>query len=570
MTLLSPGFLWTLLALAPLAAIYFLKVRPRKKQVTAFFLWQRVFTEKKASALFRRLRDVLSLLLMALAFAALALGLAEPELTGDERRDLLIVIDHSASMSAKDGSARLQRAKLKAADLIIGMNGTQRAAVAAFSNSTRMVQQPTRHRKALLEAVDGIWPTQLPSRVDALRALAPSDEWMNDTRVLLITDGCLDATDQLKDIEIIRIEDNAENVGIARADLRAVPGGKERLGLFLLPVSSYAKPVSTEVVLTHVDSQRIVKLIPLTLQPGTNPAVALMLDDSPSGKWTAELTQEDALPLDNKVHFYVPPREPVPVAVIAEDQFFFQNAVNAFERSDQLLTLAKDGQQARLLLGRGKPPGGASAVVFQPKGESTVWTEVGEEIAAPVPKIVAKDHPLLRYLDAENISYVGAKSLTPPAGAVVLVADESGPPLIYLTRQGEHTTCVINMDPLEAQFYLSTWFPVLIHNAAAHLTNREQMPDATLATGSSTKVPGSAETYGPMESIGFQEVKLADSSWPLAVSLVAPQESLLASDAVKTNAKPIASGQAPSYWLIVLAIGLLVSESVLYHRRKVG
>ncbi len=49
MSLLAPAFLWTLAALAPLAAIYFLKVRPRKKPVTAFFLWQKIFTEKKAS-----------------------------------------------------------------------------------------------------------------------------------------------------------------------------------------------------------------------------------------------------------------------------------------------------------------------------------------------------------------------------------------------------------------------------------------------------------------------------------------------------------------------------------------
>ena len=33
MNLLAPGFLWTFLALIPLGAIYFLKVRPRKSKV---------------------------------------------------------------------------------------------------------------------------------------------------------------------------------------------------------------------------------------------------------------------------------------------------------------------------------------------------------------------------------------------------------------------------------------------------------------------------------------------------------------------------------------------------------
>jgi hypothetical protein len=569
MTFLAPAFLWTLAALVPLAAIYFLKVRPRKKPVTAFFLWQKIFTEKKASALFKRLRDVFSLLLMVLAFAAIAFALAEPDLAGDERKDLLIVVDHSASMSAKDGTTtRLEKAKKRARDLIAGMNGTQRAAVASFAEVTRMLEHPTRHRKALLEAVDSIQPTELPSRVEALRALQPGDEWMKDTRVLLITDGCLDAPDRLPNVEVLRITDAAKNIGIARADLRSVPGGPARLGLFILPVSSFTEPVKTDITLMHVDSNKLVKIIPVTLQPGENSAVTLTLDDAPSGRWKAMLGLEDALESDNTAFLYVPPRQPVPVGVMADDPFFFQNAVSAFERSDQFLSLAEDTKTAQIMLSKGKVPADISAVVFQPAGESTVWSKVGNEIAASVPKVLAKDHPLLRYLDAETMTFAGARQITAPTGAVVLVADESGPPLIYLMRQGPQTVCVVNLDPLAAQFYLSAWFPVLIHNAAAHLTHREDMPPATLPTGSSARVPGRADPtpYGPMLTSGFHET----DSWTFATSLVSPEESLLKNDTLKERVKPIASGEAPSYWLLVLAIGVLVGESILYDRRKVG
>lgn len=569
MTLLAPAFLWTLAALAPLAAIYFLKVRPRKKPVTAFFLWQKIFTEKKASALFKRLRDVFSLLLMALAFAAIAFALAEPDFAGDERKDLLIVVDHSASMSAKDGTTtRLEKAKQRARDLIAGMNGTQRAAVASFAEVTRMLEHPTRHRKALLEAVNSIQPTELPSRVEALRSLQPGDEWMKDTRVLLITDGCLDAPDRLPNVEILRISDTAKNIGIARADLRSVPGGPARLGLFILPVSSFNEPVKTDITLMHVDSNKLIKIIPVTLQPGENPAVTLTLDDAPAGSWTATLGLEDALDTDNTAFLYVPPRQPVPVGVLADDPFFFQNAVSAFERSDQMLALAEDTKTAQLMLSKGKVPADISTVVFHPSGESPVWSNVGAEIAAPVPKVLAKDHPLLRYLDAETMTFAGARQITAPTGAVVLVADESGPPLIYLMRQGAQTVCVVNLDPLAAQFYLSAWFPVLIHNAAAHLTHREDMPPATLPTGSSARVPGRADPtpFGPMLTTGFHEA----DSWTFATSLVSPEESLLKNDTLKESLKPIASGEAPSYWLLVLALGVLVGESILYDRRKVG
>jgi uncharacterized protein (DUF1778 family) len=527
------------------------------------------FHRKKASALFKRLRDVFSLLLMALAFAAIAFALAEPDFAGDERKDLLIVVDHSASMSAKDGTTtRLEKAKQRARDLIAGMNGTQRAAVASFAEVTRMLEHPTRHRKALLEAVNSIQPTELPSRVEALRALQPGDEWMKDTRVLLITDGCLDAPDRLPNVEVLRITDTAKNVGIARADLRSVPGGATRLGLFILPISSFTESVKTDITLMHVDSNKLVKIIPVTLLPGENAAVTLTLDDAPTGRWTATLGLDDALESDNSAFLYVPPRQPVPVGVLADDPFFFQNAVSAFERSDQLLALAEDTKTAQLMLSKGKVPADISTVVFQPAGESTAWSKVGNEIAAPVPKVLAKDHPLLRYLDAETMTFAGARQITAPTGAVVLVADESGPPLIYLMRQGAQTVCVVNLDPLAAQFYLSAWFPVLIHNAAAHLTHREDMPPATLPTGSSARVPGRADPtpYGPMLTSGFHET----GSWTFATSLVSPEESLLKNDTLKESVKPIASGESPSYWLLVLALGVLVGESILYDRRKVG
>lgn len=590
MSLLAPAFLWTLAALAPLAAIYFLKVRPRKKPVTAYFLWEKIFTEKKASALFKKLRDLLSLLLMALAFAAVAFALAEPDLAGDERKDLLIVVDHSASMSAKEGtSTRLEQAKAKAKALITGLNGTQRAAVATFANETEMRAHPTRHRKSLLDAVDAIGPTELPSRVEALRSLQPGNEWMKNTRVLLITDGCLDDATRLPQVEIIKIGSAVANAGLARADLRAVPGGAERLGLFLLPVSSSKDPVKTDITLTHVDTNRMMKVIPVTLHAGDNPPVTLTLDDAPSGRWTASIGLDDALAADNEVSLYVPPREPVPVGVLAEDGFFLQHVVAAFDRSDQMLTLAPDAKSARIFLARGKAPESASAIVFQPQGESPFWSQVGEELLNPVPKIVARDHPLLRYLDAETINFAGARKLAAPAGAVVLVADEGGTPLIHLMRQGEQMVCVVNLDPIVAQFYLSAWFPVMVHNGTAHLTHRESSPPATVPTGGGVRVPGLAagaaakikspsgaetdftgpDTRGLLES-GFYEITHASGTWTAGCSLVSPEESQLQNDTLKDTAKPIASGQSPSYWLLVLGVLVVAGESVLYHRRKVG
>ena len=173
MTFLSPALLWSLVVLVPLAAVYFLKVRPRKTPTTAYFLWEQIFQEKRASSLFHRLRDAMSLLLMALAAAAVCFALARPE-WADERKDLLIVIDDSASMSASEGSnSRLEMAKQTASQIVQGLNGNQRAAIATIAQRLHYRSHLTDNPRELLQAIDAIEPT-----VDTLDlAELPTGNW---------------------------------------------------------------------------------------------------------------------------------------------------------------------------------------------------------------------------------------------------------------------------------------------------------------------------------------------------------------------------------------------------------
>ena len=67
MTFGFPAFFWASLALIPLAAVYFIRTRPRRQSVNAYFLWEKIFQQKAASSLFQRLRNLLSLLLLAIA-----------------------------------------------------------------------------------------------------------------------------------------------------------------------------------------------------------------------------------------------------------------------------------------------------------------------------------------------------------------------------------------------------------------------------------------------------------------------------------------------------------------------
>lgn len=564
MTLLAPIFLWTFAALIPLALIYLLKVRPRKKLTTAFFLWQKVITPDRRSALFQRLRDIFSLLLMALAFALVALALTEPELTGDERKNLVLILDQSASMQAKEGSlTRYEIAQQRARDVVRGLRGAQQASVAGIAHDLGFAAHLTRHQRSLLEAVDQMKVTDMPLNMEALTAFMATGSAQQNSRILFITDGCSAGMERLpKSCEILKVGSTQPNVSIIAGDLRKATGEVIGLRLFLRIHSSYAEPVKTELNLTHEDSKRLVKVVPLELKPNAVTPLTVDLADAPAGRYLAELTIQDALPLDNRACLVMPEPEPITVAVSSSEPFFYSQAVRAFERGDQSLQLTEDETKAQIVVasrGESKQP---RTLIFQPEGKSDWWTDAGDVVTeAVVPRWKNRAHPLGRFLDAESMDFTGARKLRAPPGSLVLVESEEGLPLIYLARQPDKSAVVVNLDPAESAFYLSAWFPVLVNNAARVLGGREEDLPPMVATGE-------ALPKGIAQSTGF--FFNADPLWVTGVSLFSSPESNLDNAALKETSQPLSQGRPWSYWLALLALGLITTESLLYHRRKVG
>ncbi|MCB1231863.1 MAG: VWA domain-containing protein [Verrucomicrobiae bacterium] len=592
MSFLAPAFLWSLLALLPLAAVYLLKVRPRKKATTAFFLWDRVFSEKRATSLFQRLRDALSLLLMALAFAALAFALARPEFTDDERKDLVLVIDRSASMAAEEGTGtRLEAAKKAARQIVAALDGNQRAAVASVGNELTFHSHLSRSPRELLDAIDVIEESAFPMRSEVLQSLGEDAHWGEDHRLLLLSDGSFEGVEALPEsIEFYKIGSPVGNVGIVAADLRRQPDGS--LGFFYRVASSFPEPVNGDLLLKHADEgDRIYKLIPLEIAPGVNEAEVFSLADAPAGRWVAELDLEggDGFASDDLAWMTVPEARPVRVKVATADRFFFETSVLAFQRGSGLLSLVEEDPEITIEKGAATDSGDA-VVVFTPAGESPWWDSVGEEIDVLLPRVLVEDHPVIRLLDASALVFAGAREITPPAGSLVLVESESGVPLIYRTTREGRGAVVVNLDPVASEFVLSAWFPVLIHGAATHLAGREDEPAAVYRPGDRAPMPGYREgstatvtlpdgtttlevsdaEFGPLAALGFYGIEGRAGAWSMGSSLVTKTESLLDNAAVTTTAGPLSRGQSPSYWLIVLALLLLVAESVFYHRRKVG
>nr|MBA3709383.1 BatA domain-containing protein [Planctomycetota bacterium] len=134
LTLLASGWCW-LLPAAALPIVFHFAYRQRRKQLRmpSLLFFQRLEPRLQAR---KRLRDLLVLLLRALALLVVVLALARPlwqGIGGGGPAAIILVVDNSASMGAPtsvaDGSTRLAAALEAAAAVVANLGARDRAGV---------------------------------------------------------------------------------------------------------------------------------------------------------------------------------------------------------------------------------------------------------------------------------------------------------------------------------------------------------------------------------------------------------------------------------------------------------
>jgi hypothetical protein len=88
----------------PLLALYFMRVRRREHRVSSLLLWDLPLRQRSSTSLFQKFERDKLIILQLLALACLALALARPSVTvlGEGERKVVVVLDTSASMKARD------------------------------------------------------------------------------------------------------------------------------------------------------------------------------------------------------------------------------------------------------------------------------------------------------------------------------------------------------------------------------------------------------------------------------------------------------------------------------------
>jgi Ca-activated chloride channel homolog len=144
---------------AILTGLYLLKLERRRVLVAFSPLWTELPGERRSERWARRLRRWLSLLLQLAFLALLVLAAADPRPAAADRggRSIVVLIDRSASMAARDeAGGRIGRARQAAEEIVAGMSGRDRAMIVSFaagvSPESGFEDDPQRLRAAIARA----------------------------------------------------------------------------------------------------------------------------------------------------------------------------------------------------------------------------------------------------------------------------------------------------------------------------------------------------------------------------------------------------------------------------------
>ncbi len=333
MTFLSPLALLLFGLSLPLVMLYFLKVRRRERRVPSLLLWGPAQRDREASTFFQRLQRDPLLILQLLALLALALALARPTVTvlGDGARKVVVVLDTSASMKARDVSpSRFDRARAEAAALVRRLSEGAEVMVIESGVQPRVTAALSRDHDRALAA---IWasrahdlPHHLTEAIRIARALVGTDP---RAEIHVFTDGAftLAATPETTDgrLRWVGVGQGGRNLGVTNLAVRKASYGTFEYQAFASLVN-WTPESQTFTFTLSIDDKAIAEKS-VTLEPSVRRSLVLPFTHNGGGTVKASINVRDDLETDNTAWAVLPPPRKIAVLLVSPGNLFLEKVL---------------------------------------------------------------------------------------------------------------------------------------------------------------------------------------------------------------------------------------------------
>ncbi|HXD97805.1 MAG TPA: VWA domain-containing protein [Candidatus Acidoferrum sp.] len=596
----------------PLVLLYFLKVRRRERRISSLLLWQAIVRDREASTFFQRLQRDPLLLLQILALLALTLALARPVATvmGEGARKVVVVLDTSASMKARDVSpSRFDAARGEAVSMVRRLGAGAEVMVIEAGVQPTVTAPLSRDRDRALSAIRNAVPHDLPTRlaeaVRTARALVGTDP---RAEIHVYTDGAFppgrlgDTSDAR--VRWVGVGRRSNNVGVTNLSVRKSYAGSFDYQAYVSLVNYTAEPQTFNFTL-ELDGKTLAERS-VTMEPSVRRSVVLPFSHNGGGAVAARLQINDDLAADNVAWAVLPPPRKIAVTLVSPGNLFLEKVLKT---DPQVALDVKTPDQYQggmgdadvVVLDSSSPARvGAGRFIFVNTVPPDVPIEVLGRLEQPTIMDWDRAHPVMRHVEFAKVAIEDAMRLRPLSAGRPLV-EAVGGPLIYALEEQDRKAIIVGFDLFKTDFPLRIAFPLILSNTLRwlHPAALDQsslqlaagqpillpvahgITSATVTTpsGRTVKAPVTrgAVSFTETDEVGLYTLSTARGDLRVAVNLMDADESNLEPRPLPATTAPTGEAAAPiplqrELWplFVLIAVVLLVLEGFLYWRRQSG
>ena len=613
MSFLFPAGL-TLFALAlPLAALYFLKLRRRRYRVSSLLPWAELQRSERLASPFQRFRRNLLLLVQLLALLLLALALSRPfvESEAGAFQSVVLLVDTSASMGAKDISpSRFASALSEASRIVDALSASDEVMLVTSGPRTEVVVPFTREHGAIRRALGELSVTEAEGGLEEGMQLALSlARSRPEVEVVVLSDGGpreLSSIPAVSNavVRYVRVGDSDTNAGIVALDLRRSPVSELEQQLFVT-----ARSFGTEEVKGSIEvyfGAELLGIKTVALPPETPTSMVFDLPAEKSGLLRVHLdVSPDLLEADNTAWAVVEPQGARRVLLVGGDTLLARILAN--DPRVRASRVAPADASAELIashdavLFAGAVPDGIDGMNYAVLGP---YPGSPASFGAPVqgPRVTGwqRTHPTLRFTRWDDV-FIGRSLTVTDRGGLSTIVDAEHGPLVLAGQRAGGRVVQLAFDPLQSDLPLRVAWPIFVMNIVGFLTedpgqggsasHRAGVPFTTPIPQGLTEVSvtgpmaidavvsdGTARVAQP-DRVGVYELEAGASRIRFAANLLSEAESrirprsalgLSERDATAVSADAAMSRRELWRPMLLVAFVLLVIEWLLWNLRRVA
>lgn len=529
MSFLTPfAFLLSLLAL-PILILYMLKLRRREVKVSSTLLWRAVLRDRQANTPWQKLRRNLLLFLQLLVLAGLVMALAQPVIAvpSVSSGSLIVLLDASASMNARDvAPTRFEAARAVVRNLIDGLSGDARMTLIQVGYQPEVLAASVNDHARLRRILQTAAPTNGEADWKKAFALASgaarSGQSNQPAAIVIVSDGGLPETGLPSlpgEVSYVPVGSSANNLGISALALR--PAG-ENLELFAQLTNYSEQP--RQVVLSIYRNGELINARAVKIASKDNKAITLT--DLPAGESIykariepigAEGKELDALPLDDIAFAVHQGQKDRRILIISKGNFFLEQVLNALPNVTAYRALpastASEGGSGNIQLPKETdesaskfdlyvldgilPTASGSNLPVLPRGNlllinpppNVLFNVTGT--FTDTQEVQVTDHPLTQYLDWRGVHIAKARYVSLPPWAKTLISS-AGNPLVFAGETEGRRVAALTFDLLDSDLPLQIAFPILFAHLVDYLAPLQAVSGAEdLLPGESVRImPG--------------------------------------------------------------------------------